>query len=205
MKKILFVMVLTLASVNVLAQSRSTKRETNRRGTSKRTEVSEDRKGHGAVTMELEFQYVMIGGDEKDLFKDFNCGMATAMGYRYYLHNNFFVEGLFGYRWYSLWMVNDASTTVHNLTLPIHIGGYIDVSDKFALRPFFGPRVDIPVASKVEYKGKSQSADVDPGVTLEFGLDFQFNDTWGLRAKYGLGVGGYKNQNYASLGFTVGI
>ena len=101
-------------------------------------------------------------------------------------------------------MKNDATENVHSLTIPIHLGGHIDVSDNFGLRPFFGPRVDIPVSSKIEYRGKSQSADVDPGVTLEFGLDFQFN-RWGIRTKYGLGVGENKNLNYLSIGVTAGI
>lgn len=164
----------------------------------------DSRQWHGSFATEIEFQYVMIGGDAKDLFKNFNCGMSADFGYRYYLHHNLFIEGLVGYRWYTLWMINNATEDVHNITMPIHLGAYIDVTEKFGLRPFFGPRVDFPVSSRLKYGGNSVSAGVKTGVTLEFGLDFQFNN-WGIRAKYGLGVGEYKNLNYASIGFTAGI
>lgn len=169
-----------------------------------RGERTDTRKGQGSIAYEIEFDYVLISGAYKDYFKNFNCGMSTDIGYRYFLHNNLFVEGLFGYKWYSLWMVNDVSTTVHNLTLPIHVGGHIDLSDNVGLRPFFGPRIDIPVASRVEYRGYSESANVTTGVTLEFGLDVQFSN-WAIRTKYGLGVGENKDLNYVSLGAIVGF
>lgn len=167
-------------------------------------EDMDSRRGHGSIANELEFNYVLIGGAEKVYFKNFNCGMSTDFGYRYYLHDQIFVEGLFGYKWYMLRMVNDASMTVHNLTIPVHFGGHIDLLENVGLRPFFGPRIDIPVANKMEYRGYSESADIKTGVTLDFGLDFLFNK-WAIRTKYGLGVGENKNLNYVSLGITVGI
>lgn len=164
----------------------------------------DSRQGDGSVVLDMGFQYVMIGGDAKDFFKDFNFGLLSEVGYRYFLHHNVFVEGLLGYRYYSMWMINDASINVHNITLPIHFGAAFDVTDRFGLRPFFGPRVDFPVASRIEQGSYSESADAEIGVTLEFGLDFQF-DNWGLRTRYGLGVGEYKNLNYLSIGAYVGF
>lgn len=164
----------------------------------------DSRQGRGCGTFDLGFQYVMIGGDAKVLFKDFNWGMNTEMGYRYYLHHNMFVEGLLGYRMYSMWMIDKSTITVHNITLPIHLGATIDVTDKFALRPFWGPRVDFPVKSKIENGSFSESAGVDIGVSLEFGLDLKFNN-WGIRTRYGLGVGEYKNINYLSIGVIAGF
>lgn len=153
---------------------------------------SDDRRGHGSVIMELAFQYVMPGGDTKDFFKGFNFGVLTDFGYRYFMHNNVYIEGLVGYRGYLLYPKGTTkSLNVHNITLPIHLGGYIDASENFALCPFFGPRIDFPV---------SDDLDVGVGVTLEFGLDFKIN-TGAIRAMYGLGVGDYKNLNYLSIGY----
>lgn len=164
----------------------------------------DSRQGRGSFSLETEFQYVMITGDAKDFYKGFNCGMSADVGYQYYIHNNLFVDGFVGYRWYTLNLVNDATENVHNITLPIHLGAHIDVSEKVGLRPFFGPRVDFPVSSRLKYRGDSVSSGRKTGVTLEFGIDFLYKD-WGIRAKYGLGVGDYKNQNYVSIGVAAGI
>lgn len=164
----------------------------------------DSRKGEGSFVGEVSFQYLLFGGGTSDFYKGFRGGMSTNFGYRYYVHHNVFMEASLGYRWYTYETINKFTTTVHNITLPIHIGGYLDVTEKFGLRPFFGPRVDFPVSSRIKYGSLSDSADVKIGVTLEFGLDFNFNN-WGIRTKYGLGVGDYKNMNYVSIGFTTGI
>ena len=231
MKKILFIFVLTFTSLSVLAQSRTTKSETNRKETTRReasrreasrreasrreasrressrdTDVLEDRNGHGSFASEtFEFQYLLFGGDVKDYYKDFNMGISVAsLGYRYFINNVFFIEGFVGYRGYWYSTVYKYTTTVHNITLPIHVGGHLNITEKFGIRPFFGPRIDFPVSSKIEYGGNSTNANVKTGVSLEFGLDFQFKN-WGIRAKYGMGVGDYKNMNYVSIGGVVGI
>lgn len=248
MKKILFVLVLMLASITVFAQSKTYTAKagetiesiaykhgvslesllqanpgvtenfyvgkklvipSGNKVTGNTTVTVNDaklvsRKGQGSFISGVEFQYLLFGGGTSVYYKDFKCGLSTEFGYRYYLHHNVFLEGSLGYRWYTFETINRITTNVHNITLPIHLGGYLDVTEKFGLRPFFGPRVDFPVSSKISGGGYSGSADTKIGVTLEFGLDFQFS-SWGIRAKYGLGVGDYKNTNYVSLGVTYGI
>lgn len=162
------------------------------------------RQGKGAIVGEASFQYLLFGGGTSDFFKGFRGGLSSNFGYRYYVHHNVFMEGSFGYRWYTFETIDRINTTVHNITMPIHLGACLDVTEKFSLRPFFGPRVDFPVATRVRYGGYSDSADTNIGVTLEFGLDLHFVD-WGIRAEYGLGVGDYKNMNYVSIGITYGI
>ena len=164
----------------------------------------DSRQGKGGFLGEASFQYLLFGGGTSDYFKGFRGGLSTNFGYRYYVHHNVFMEGSCGYRWYSFETINRINTTVHNITMPIHLGCYIDVTEKLGLRPFFGPRVDFPVATRMRYGGHSYSDDTNIGVTMEFGLDFHFVD-WGIRAKYGLGVGDYKNMNYVSIGITYGI
>ena len=164
----------------------------------------DSRQGKGALVGEVSFQYLLFGGGTSDYFKGFRGGLSTNFGYRYYMHHNVFLEGSFGYRWYMFETIDRLTTTVHNLTMPIHLGACLDVTEKFNLRPFFGPRVDFPVATRISYGGDSYSGDTSIGVTLEFGLDFNFSD-FGVRAKYGLGVGDYKNVNYVSIGMTMGI
>ena len=164
----------------------------------------DSRQGKGAIVGEASFQYLLFGGGTSDYFKSFRGGLSTNIGYRYYVHHNVFLEGSCGYRWYTFETIDRVNTTVHNITMPIHLGCYIDVTEKLGLRPFFGPRVDFPVATRMRYGGYSYSADTNIGVTLEFGLDLHFVD-WGIRAKYGLGVGDYKNMNYVSIGITYGL
>ena len=161
------------------------------------------RQGKGYFASELEFQYYLIGNDNIK----FNCGLSNDYGYCYYLHHNFFMEGLVGYKWYNQWWnkrYENASLTIHNITIPIHMGGHIDVKDIFGLRPFFGPRIDIPISSRWKWDHNSEDAGMKTGVTLEFGLDFQF-DRWGIRTKYGLGVGYNKDYNYISIGVTADL
>ena len=187
---------LTIPSKNITKEDAST--------TAPRGKNTYSRQGEGTFIGGVEFQYLLFGGGTSDFFEGFRGGMSTDFGYRYYVHHNAFLEGSVGYRWYTYETINKITTTVHNITLPIHVGGYLDVTEKFGLRPFFGPRVDFPVSSRIKYSNFSDSADIKVGVTLEFGLDFQFTD-WGIRAKYGLGVGDYKNMNYVSVGIIYGL
>lgn len=172
--------------------------------TTARGKSTDSRQGHGSFIGGAEFQFLLFGGGTSDYFKDFKWGMSTEHGYRYYIHHNVFLEASLGYRWYTYETINRITTTVHNITLPIHLGAYLDVTEKFGLRPIFGPRVDFPVSSRIKNGNNSASAGVKTGVTLEFALDFQFPD-WGIRAKYGLGVGEYKNMNYVSIGLIYGL
>lgn len=169
-----------------------------------RQNLLDSRQGKGDFVGEASFQYLLFGGGTSDFFKGFRGGLSTNFGYRYYVHHNIFMEGSFGYRWYTFETIDRINTTVHNITMPIHLGACLDVTEKFSLRPFFGPRVDFPVATRIRYGGSSYSSDTKIGATLEFGIDFSFND-WGIRTKYGLGVGDYKNINYVSIGMTTGF
>ena len=168
------------------------------------------RQGDGDFATEVDVQFVWMKLDPRRS-SDIGFGLGADVGYQYYMIHNLFIEGFVGYRWYMLWMDDsDVAQKVHNISFPVHLGGHIDVTDNFGFRPFFGPRVDIPFTArdkngnrggKTRASGGPQGPGFDPGVgvTLEFGLDFQFGD-WGIRTKYGMGVGKYKDSNYATIG-----
>ena len=97
----------------------------------------------------------------------------------------------------------------HCITIPIHVGGLIPVTEKAGFAIFFGPRIDIPVSAKIEQGNNSQKADHSVGITLDFGIDLKYSDWGSIRIQYNLGLGGdksvSKNINAVSIGLNYGF
>lgn len=164
-------------------------------------------KGVGSFVSELGFQYLGIGGDTKEYYKSFNYGIFADFGYRYFLTDYLFAEGLIGGRYYALRtndVLHESSTKIVNITLPIHVGVRIPVSETFSIRPYLGPRLDVPLSNKINGNNWSESVDTKAAVTAEFGLDFHFN-RFGIRVDYGLGLGSLSDIHHVSLGVVYGI
>lgn len=166
--------------------------------------------GSGTITGDVNFQFLMPSDDIVKLYDGFNFGMCFDFGYRYYIHNNFFAEGMLGYRGMSLSRKKPSMHfDAHCITIPIHVGGLIPVTEKAGVAILFGPRIDIPVSTKIEQGNNSQKADGSVGITLDFGIDLKYSDWGSIRIQYNLGLGGdksvSKNINAVSIGLNYGF
>lgn len=171
-------------------------------------------KGYGGFIMDLSFQYFLLSNEYLDYYYNkFNCGFSLDAGYRYYFHNNFFAEGAAGYRLYGFNSDRSGkrvSYIAHCITIPVHIGGMLPITKKNGVKAFFGPRLDIPVKSKIESGSNSEKVkNSDVGICLDFGLDFIIDETWAIRAMYCLGLGSdksiSKDKNAVSIGVSFGF
>lgn len=162
--------------------------------------------GKGNVIGEVNFQFIQPLDILEDLYDGFNMGMDFYLGYRYYPHNNFFVEGMLGYRFFGLSRKSPSmSMTYHCISIPIHAGALLPLSEKFGIAPFIGPRIDIPVKTKSKIGGQSQKEkNGDVGITLDLGADIKFSD-WTIRAQYCIGLGGDESISKNLNAFVVGL
>ena len=167
--------------------------------------------GKGNLISDLNFQFIFLADKFLDAFYEgFNLGMNPDIGYRYYLHNNVFVEGMLGYKGMFLSNKNgDSKASLHCISIPIHIGGLLPITEKFGIAPFLGPHLDIPVKKKIEIDGQSQKGEKgNVGITLDFGLDIKFSD-WAIHGQYCLGLGSAisvsNNINAACIGVSYGF
>lgn len=162
--------------------------------------------GKGNIIGEVNFQFIQPMDELEDFYDGFNFGMCFYMGYRYYPHNNFFVEGMLGYRFFGLSRKSPSmSMTYHCISIPIHAGALLPLSEKFGIAPFIGPRIDIPVKTKSKIGGQSQKEkNGDVGVTLDLGADIKFSD-WTIRAQYCIGLGGDESISKNLNAFVVGL
>lgn len=173
---------------------------------------------HGSVIEEVSFSDMISTGDAKDLLAGFSFGVSVNFGYKYFLHNNFFVEGMLGYsgRIMQSDIVktgNDFSMNLHNITLPIHVGGFLPVSDKLAFGFFAGTRFDYAIAGNGESDGeKIKFSDIKKVENfkcltpyLELGVDICLKSGAAIRFTYGHGLS--KNfskelgMSYISVGY----
>ena len=162
--------------------------------------------GKGNIIGEVNFQFIQPMDELEDFYDGFNFGMCFYMGYRYYPHNNFFVEGMLGYRFFGLSRKSPSmSMTYHCISIPIHAGALLPLSEKFGIAPFIGPRIDIPVKTKSKIGGQSQKEkNGDVGITLDLGADIKFSD-WTIRAQYCIGLGGDESISKNLNAFVVGL
>lgn len=194
MKKFITTLVLTAVVAYGFAQTTP-----NSPTTYSSVKESTGKGGTGTPTFDLGFQY------HTNTSPLTTFGMNVGIGYRYYMHNNFFAEGLIGYRWtIATASTPKITTNEHDITLPIHVGGFIPISDKFGIGLLVGPRIDFPVAYKSELNNKKvDSGKPDVHTALELGCDFRLSD-WGIRFIYGIGLGADKS-NYIGLGLSTGF
>lgn len=163
--------------------------------------------GSGTVIGDFAFHFLMPADDIlRKLYDGFNLGFCIDFGYRYYIHNNFFAEGMLGYRNFTLSRKKPSMHfNSHCITIPIHVGGLIPITEKAGIAALFGPRLDIPVSTKVEEGTNSQNVEgTSVGITLDFGIDLKFTD-WAIRVQYLLGLGGDKSVSKNINGVSVGV
>lgn len=136
-------------------------------------------------------------GKMTDLGKEFtsNTEVAGGLGYRHYIQDSFFAEGLLEYRIYSAKQGNTLELKENDIIIPLHVGLDFDF-----INIFTGPRLTFPVSRKATMKIEGMSytnkEKTNTYAAFEIGADlFSF-----VRVSYAFGMGGNSNSY-----FNVGI
>lgn len=176
--------------------------------------TKEGNAGKASVASEVQFGYLIPSlGDASEFMESaFSAAMSIAMGVRYYPVDNIYVEGMAGWKWitettgfkgtkYS----DKTHYTIHDITLPLHVGVSIPSSGKISLGLFGGTRIDIPVSSKQEFHSASSKIDMPVTALIEVGLDIKFKENGGLRLQYDYSPSKSNKYSLISIGWTEGI
>lgn len=159
MKKLLSIIVLLLTGTFVSAQ-----------------ENTVSRVGKLSVGGEMSWGYVIpnFGENSKYYEKGFSMGMEAAIGPRYYAMENLYIEAMAGAKW--LYVTsnvkgdnNNTTNSIWDITIPLHLGYHCSPN----LQVFAGPRIDIPVSSKIEYKNEKEKYNIPTTVVIEGGLVYK--------------------------------
>lgn len=168
---------------------------------------SDGRTGRVGFTDEILWGYVFPDlGDYGEAA--FCMGMSISMGARYYPAQNFYLEGMVGYKGLltntgmkGSKLSEKTIGTYHFVTIPLHVGYSIPSKGKVSLGLFGGTRVDIPVYCREERNNKKEKVKMPVTASIEVGVDISFTD-WAIRLQYDYSPSKKNKYSMISIGVS---
>lgn len=132
-----------------------------------------------------------------------NWGSHIALGYRYFLHNNIFAEGFFGWQQHVNWEkgTGGGDYTIHYLILPIHAGVFYPLSENWGVGFLIGPRIFFPISAKYNVGKSSEKIETETVVGLDLGIDIAYKE-YCFRPVFNIGLGSNNKTQMIMLGLS---
>lgn len=125
---------------------------------------------------------------------NFNSEVVGEVGYRHYIQESFFAEGLLGFRSYTTELQHTIETKENDFIIPLHVGVDLGIVNIFT-----GPRLTFPSSVKATTKIQGDTYTIKNKKSTYSSFEIGADILSFIRVSYAFGLGG-ESSSYFNIG-----